>query len=220
MTGFARLVMAGLLAMMTFGGALPAVAQDDGVGFDDMTGIQQAVTRTFGSPSDRELSAGIDDPRDVRKPLVALLMTAVYTFDTEENAAASFALLQTDMNATGFSGQPLEVTPVTLPTGLEHVAGIATDTAFGETYSFVLSTARDGLYIYTVIGITTGGSPNAAVASMLNTMARSEAGPEPGTLDPAGGSSGGIWGKVPTLATVEREFRGIESVEDAAPFPA
>ena len=74
MTGFARLVMAGLLAVMTLGVAtLPAAAQG-GVGFQDMPGIQQAVTRTFSSPDDRDRSAGTENPRDLRKPLVALLL--------------------------------------------------------------------------------------------------------------------------------------------------
>ncbi len=102
MAGFARLVTIVLMAAIA-GGMAPAAAQDDGVGFEDMTGIQQALTRTVGSPSDRELSAGADDPRDLNKPLVAMLLTAVYSFDTEANAAAAFELLKTDMNATGFS---------------------------------------------------------------------------------------------------------------------
>ncbi len=217
-----RIVHVVLLALVVMLGAGPALAmaQDDGVGFEDMSGIQQAVTRSFSSPSDRELSAGVNAPRDLRKPLVALLMTAVYSFDTEANAAASFELLKTDMNATGFGGQPLEVTPVTLPVGMEHTAGVATDTAFGETYHFVLVTARDGIFIYTVIGIMAGGSPEAAVASTLNTMESRAAGSDPGSFDPTGGSTGGLWDKLPTRAMVEREFRGIESVEDAAPFPA
>lgn len=220
MTGFARWVTVILAAIIAVGAVLPVAAQDDGVGFEDMTGIQQAVTRTVGSPSDREMSAGVDTPRDLRKPLVALLLTAVYSFDTEANAAASFELLKTDMNASGFSGQPLELTPITLPTGLEHAAGIATDTAFGETYQFVLAMARDGVFVYTVIGITAGAPSGGAVAATLEMMASGAVGTEPGTLDPTGGSSGGLWGKVPTLAMLEREFRGIESVEDAAPFPA
>ncbi len=220
MTGFARWVTVILAAVIAIGVGLPVAAQDDGVGFEDMTGIQQAVTRTFGSPDDREMSAGVDSPRDLHKPLVALLMTAVYSFDTEANASASFELLQTDMSATGFGGQPLELTPVTLPVGMEHAAGVATDSAFGESYHFVLAMARDGVYIYTVIGITAGAPSVSAVATTLNAMASGAADPGPGTLDPSGGSSGGIWGKMPTLAMIEREFRGIESVEDAAPFPA
>jgi hypothetical protein len=219
MAGFARLVTIILMAAIAVGMA-PAAAQDDGVGFEDMTGIQQALTRTVGSPSDRELSAGADDPRDLHKPLVAMLLTAVYSFDTEANAAAAFELLKTDMNATGFSGQPLELTPLTLPIELEHEAGIATDTAFGEPYQFVLASARDGIYIYTVIGITTGAPSEGPVAATLRMMADSAVGPEPATLDPAGGSSGGLWGKMPTLEMIEREFRGIETVEDGAPFPA
>jgi len=220
MAGFGRLMTAILLAAIVAGTALPVSAQDDGVGFEDMPGLQQAVSRTFASPSDRELSAGVNVPRDLRKPLAAMLLTAVYSFDTDANAAAAFELLKTDMNATGFSGQPLEVMPITLPTELEHWAGIATDTAFGESYQFVLSMARDGVYIYTVIGITTGAPAPGAVAATVTMMASGAAGSEPGTLDPSGGSSGGVWGKVPTLAMIEREFRGIESVEDAALFPA
>jgi hypothetical protein len=220
MTGFARLLMIGLLAALALGGAAPATAQDDGVGFEDMTGVQQAVTRIFGSPSERDVSAGVAEPRDLRKPFVAMLMTAVYSFDTEANAAASFDLLKTDMNATGFSGQPLELAPVTLPIGLDHVAGVASDEAFGDRYEFVVAMARDGVSIYTVIGITAGGQPERAVAATLRMMAAGDVGPEPATLDPAGASSGGIWGKVPTRAMVEREFRGIESVEDGQPFPA
>jgi hypothetical protein len=221
MTGIARLVTVILMAAIALTGAAPAVAaQDDGVGFEDMPGLQQALTRTFGSPSDRELAAGVDDARDLRKPLVALLLTGVYSFDTEANAAAAFELIKTDVNATGFSDQPLEVVPVTLPTALEHSAGVATDTAFGERYEFTLAMARDGVFIYTVIGITTGGPARGAVAATLQMLSSGAVDPAPATLDPAGGSSGGLWGKVPTLEMIEREFRGIESVEDGAPFPA
>lgn len=220
MTGFARLVMIGLLAALTLGGtALPAAAQDDGIDFDDMTGIQQAMTRIFGSPSDRELSAGVDGPRDLGKPLVAMLLTAVYSFDTEANAAASFELLRSDMNATGFSGQPLELAPITLPTGLEHSAATATDTAFGDPYNFTLAMALDGTFIYTVIGITTGAAPTAGFTAILTGMSAGQVGADPATLDPSGASSGGLWGKMPTLEMIERDFRGIESVEDGQPFP-
>lgn len=221
MTGFTRLVLAGLLAVMALGGAiLPAAAQDDGVGFEDMPGLQQAVTRTFSSPDDRDRSAGTDEPRDLRKPLVALLLTAVYSFDTEANAAAAYEVLKTDMNATGFGGQPLELTPTTLPIALEHTAAIASDTAFGEPYDFTLAMAHDGIFVYTVIGITTGAPTGTGVAETLLDMAAAQMSADPASLDPAGGSTGGIWGKVPALEAIEREFRGIETVEDAAIFPA
>jgi hypothetical protein len=221
MTRLARWVTVAELAAMALGSVAPvAAAQGDGIGFDDMPGLQQAVTRTFSSPDDRERSAGADEPRDLRKPLVAMFLIAVYSFDTEANAAATYELLQTDMNATGFSGQPLELTPMTLPIGLEHTAAIATDTAFGEPYDFTLAMALDGTHVYTVISMTTGASPRVGFAETLLDMAATPAGADPAALDPAGGSTGGIWVKVPGLEELEGTFRGIEGVEDAALFPA
>ena len=64
MAGFARLVTIILMAAIAVGIA-PAAAQDDGVGFEDMTGIQQALTRTVGSPS--EISGNSRPLRPVRR---------------------------------------------------------------------------------------------------------------------------------------------------------
>jgi hypothetical protein len=214
----ARLFLAILMLALALGAsALPATAQ--GVGFEDMTGLQEAVTRTFSGETgfDSGAETGL---RDAGKPNISLLLTAVYTFDTEANAAASYELLQTDMNATGVSGQPLELTPITLPLGLEHTAASAVDTTSGTTIDFRLVMALDGTLVYTVIAITSGAPPDGDVAALVRSMAAAEIRAEPVAFDASGGSTGGVWTKVPTRAAVERDFRGITSVEDAAPFPA
>jgi hypothetical protein len=219
MTGFARLVMTGLLVVMALGAAAPSVAAQ-GVGFEDMPGIQQAVTRSYSGETGFDPAAGAGGARELRKPVVALLLTAVYSFDTEANAVAAYELLQTDMNATGVGGKPLELAPTTLPLTLEHVAASAVDTSTATRYDFTLALARDGVFIYTVIAITSGAPPKAAVAAAVRAMAAGQAGPEPVAFDAAGGSTGGLWGKMPARAAIERHFRGVTSIEDATPFPA
>lgn len=214
-----RLVLGVLLVALAFGASPPVWAQGS-VGFEDMPGIQQAVSRTFSSPSDRDLPAGTGDPRELRKPVGYLLLAAVYAFDTEANARAAYELLQTDMNATGVGGQPLEVAPIALPIALEHVAGSAIDDTTGTRYDFTLAVALDGAWVYTVIGITTGAPAAAGVAATVRAMAAAEVGTAPVAFDAGGGSTGGLWGKVPSRQAVERHFRGITTVEDAAPFPA
>jgi hypothetical protein len=61
-----------------------------------------------------------------------------------------------------------------------------------------------------------GGSVSAAVGA----MGAGQAGRDPVAFDAAGGSTGGLWGKMPARAAIERHFRGITSIEDATPFPA
>jgi hypothetical protein len=219
MTRFVRVMLTVLLAVVALAGAAPAAAQ--GVGFGDMPGLQEAVTRTW--KADQNLTPAdvpSGDARGLRKPVAYLMLSAVYSFDTEANATAAYQLLQTDMNATGMSGQPLTLTPIALPITVEHTAAAAVDDTGATHFDFTLVLAQDGTHVYTVIGITSGGTPRAGVAATVRAMVAGQVGAEPATLDIGGGSTGGLWGKVPSREAIERSFRGIVSVEDAAPFPA
>jgi hypothetical protein len=216
----ARLVLAFLVVMLAVGAALPVAAQDGGVGFEDMPGLQSAISRTWNGELQPGVLAG-ETPslRDHGKPKVALMLVAVFAFDTEANATAAWQLLQTDMNATGLSGQSLPLTPIELPLDVQYVAASAIDASVSPPWDFTLVSAVDGTFVYTVIAITAGAPPETDAAAIVRSLAATAAGTDPVTFSADGTSTGGLWAKVPTQAAVERHFRGIVETIDAAPFP-
>jgi hypothetical protein len=216
----ARWVLAVLVAVLSLGGqALPAAAQDDGVDFQDLVGVQSAITRTFqGDALEAEFSPEPGGPRDALKPGAGLLLVGIFAFDTEANATAGYNLLITDMNATGTTG-PLPLTDITLDVGLTSTAKVAIDPQASPVIDFALVIAQDGNLVYSMIAITTGRNPAPEVAGVLRTMAATPAGSGAASFSADGSSTGGQWDKIPTREALARQFASITSVVDAQPLP-
>lgn len=217
-----RLIVAIVVSMLVLGGsAYPMAAQGDGVGFEDLTGLQTAMTRTFTGVTDFFLPAApLDGIRDAVKPEVMLMLTGVYTFDTEASAVAGYDLLRTDMNATGVGGVPLPLTEILTGLRISHTAAIARDTSISPPVDFTLVMAQDGTRVYTVIAITRGAPPKGAVTSAMQWIAAEEVSSDPATLRTNGTSTGGVWAKLPLQEDVGRWFRGVQNVTDEVPFSA
>lgn len=217
----ARWVLVALVALLAAGPVAGVAAQDDGVGFEDMPGLQLALLRTFSGEEGVGFAPG-DEPslREYARPKAWLALTGVYQFDTEANAAGAMALLQTDMNATGMGGQPLPLTDVTLRIDQPHAAAVAKDTTQAVPVDFTLAIIQDGVYVYTVIAITTGAPAVAPLTAVVREMIAAQPSADAPIFAPDGTSSGGVWAKIPTREALERHFRGVIEVTDTAPFAA
>ncbi len=215
-----RLILAVVVTALTLGvPALPAAAQDDGVGFEDLAGLQTAMSRTYTGTTDFFAPPGaIGELRDAARPEVMLLLVAVYTFDSDASASAGLELLKTDMNATGVSGAPLPLTEIPVGLGIPHIAAMARDASVSPPVDFTLAMAQDGTLVYTVIAITRGAPPKGAVSWLVQSVAGAAVSSEPATLRTNGASSGGAWAKVPTEQALAFRFRGVLEVGDAMPF--
>jgi hypothetical protein len=209
-------VMLAVVAMLLAGTpALKVAAQDGGrVGFEDLVGLQTAVTRTYSG----ETAQADSTPRDMVKPKALMMLVGIFEFDTEANAAAGYELLRGDMNATGLDGSPLQLTEIAVPLGIPSVGGVATDTSSGTPVDFTIVAALDGTSVLSVIAITSGAPPVADIVALTRSIAVTESGTTPVAFSADGGSSGGIWDRIPQLGSVERHFRGITSVVDAVAF--
>jgi hypothetical protein len=216
----ARWVVVVLVVAVSLGGwSTPALAQDDGVDFQDLAGIQVAITRTYqGSIFETGSAPEATGLRDMLKPGVGLLLVGIFGFDTEANATAGYNLLITDMNATGTTG-PLPLTDITLDIGLTNTAKVAIDPQASPVADYVLVIAQDGALIYTVIAITTGRNPAPEAAGVLRAMAATPVGDGAAAFSPDGSSTGGLWDKIPTPAVTARHFSSITSAEDAELLP-
>ena len=216
-----RVVLVVLAFVMAIGGSVsPAVAQDEGVGFDDLTGLQLALGRTFASPESEDIQdpPPLDGLREIAQPELIMWLTVVWSFDTEANAASGFDQLRNDMNATGFDGMPLTMEPIPVPLDLNYAAALATDETAGESIDFTIVMAQRGTVIYSVIAITRGPVPDVEAASVIRQMASSPVSQDPMTFSPDGTSTGSLWGLFPTSGSIEPEVRGEFGVTDEVLF--
>lgn len=215
-----RVMLAVFAVLLASVPAQGMAAQDDGgVGFEDLLGLQTTVTRTFSGDIGFDPSVAIDvSPREFGKPEVLLMMVAIFQFDTEANAASGYELLRNDMNATGFDGNPLPLTEVEVPLDIPSTAAVAKDSQATPPANFTIIVAQDGTSVLSVIAITSGAPAVTDITALTRTVAATEPGAGTGTFSADGTSTGGIWDVVPSVAAVERQFRGITSVVDAVAF--
>ncbi len=210
-----------LMVLLMVGSAVPGVsAQDTGVGFEDLPGLQAAISRTFTGNADlQSVPEPVAELRKATQPEVLLMLVAIFEFDTEANASAGYELLLTDMNATGIDGAPLPLTATELNLDLPHTAQVAQELRTPVPTDFTIVAALDGRYVYSVIGITRGIPPRTDIARIVRSVVASDVEPGPVSFSTDGTSTGGLWAKVPTREAIDRHYRGVLSVTDAAPFP-
>jgi hypothetical protein len=218
----AMMILGSLVMLLFAGGSVPAAtAQDASVGFEDLSGLESAITRTFSGNADLlSAPAPVMELRELRQPEVLLMLVAVFEFDTEANAAAGYELLRDDINATGVYGDPLPLTDIDLGVDLEYTARVAEELRTPAPVDFTIVAALDGTLIHSVIGITRGMPPHRHLAQVVQSMIAGEYGTDPVTFRANGTSTGGLWDHVPTQEAIGRYFRNVIDVVDAAPFPA
>jgi len=207
--------------------ALPAAAQTPAASeippIDTFAGIEAAVDRTWGLDIAAMMAATPDlQPEDVEGG-VTVLSAMVVRFDTDANARTGYDTFQAGIGAQLLNmaqgGTPTVADePVSDLGDVASAATLTTTTPDQDTYlRFLL--VQEGRYLFVVYTLATT-SEEAAIADDLAQYLVDE-GEEEG--DEAihvaeGGSTGGLWGFMPSDDTVL--LRGLVPISDQTLYPA
>jgi hypothetical protein len=216
-----KTVVPALLALLMLGlAAAPISAQtadvDDSTGFDELEGLQRAVSRSFSA--DMMAMFDIATP-DAMPTGWFLLNTMVLEFDSEDNAAAANETLLAELDSGDIMADDTQLEDVELDVDMDHTARQAAQEEEGMTTYALMATAQDGNYLYLVVGVTFGEDPAAVASSALSIIKDAEAEDGEGTFDENGASEGGLWAKMPTLEQMQEQAPAFVETVDEVIFP-
>jgi hypothetical protein len=181
-----------------------------------MDGLQKAYARTFQA----DVAAVMDTATPQSEPSGWFALVAmVLEFDSEDHAVAGVETLMHEIEQSGFSGEGGEAHDVELDIDMEHVAREAEQTVEGLTTTSVVAFARDGAYVYAVVGVTYGEDPVPPVTSMLIGLGDAETSEGEETFREDGTSEGGLWAKMPAADDVRAEVPVLVEVTDETLYP-
>jgi hypothetical protein len=179
-----------------------------------MEGFQRGVGRIYGG-----------DPAllDVPGPLPEgfyMLMAGVSEFDTPDHAqAAAVASYESGVRFI-IGDSDVNVTPVDLGAlGVYAQAAVVFDALDGVTMEVSVVVVQDGPYVYATFTVARGPEADtvARSAAVIEAMLAADAGTGNETFDPAGGSTGGLWDKLPSAG--DPVLQGLEPTMDQGVSP-
>jgi hypothetical protein len=172
-------------------------SEDDEFDFSTLEGIQRGVGRFYTGDE-----AAMQTP-ETAPAGVYYLVVALIEFDSEDHAAAALDVVYGDWvdsfaSDDTFTLQELE--PGELgDIGDQSLGARGAAEADGVQVDTVLLAVRDGAYVYLVATVGVGedsGSLDVATG-IARTVIEADAGEGDGTFDEYGGSTGGLWDKMP-----------------------
>jgi hypothetical protein len=186
---------------------------EGGIDFSQYEGAQRAVARTY-----------IGDASVLASPAAApaamyTLAALVAEFDTPDHAAAAVDALHELATESVSANSGLTVEP-TDPGDVGELAMAATGAVEedGATYDVAVITVQDGAYVYVAIAL--GGGEAATLetgVAVIEAMSAADAGADAGSFDEAGGSTGGLWDKLPQAG--DEVLQGLAPESDAPLYP-
>lgn len=188
-----------LIAILGLGlSAMPVAAQDEGTpsALDDpsqLEGIERAVSRDWSV----DFAAMAESPEAMEGGLF-LVSAQAMQFETDDNASAAYALYLDEGVASITSDPSLleeaEVTHEEIDLGDEAYQINVIDTSEDQEGAYRVVFARDGNFIYLVLGVASTVDSADLTNDILDYMINEgEPGDGEGTFDEEGGSEGGLW---------------------------
>jgi hypothetical protein len=187
---------------------------DGGVDFAQFEGARRAVARSY-----------IGDTSMLASPEAAPVSTyylaaLVAEFGTPEHAAAALDPLYAQASESFVADSGITLEPVELDE-LGDLSRAATGTVEEDgvtlELSIILVQADAYLYLVVALGVGSGAGTLDASAAVIEAMMAAEAGSGDGTFDGAGGSTGGLWDKLP--AAGDPALQGLTPESDEQVYP-
>jgi hypothetical protein len=189
---------------------------DEAFDFGALEGAQRAVGRSWSGDMTTLLTPTAGQGG------IGFLVTAVAVFDSDDNAAAALTPLTEEFTASfeadlGLSAE--ETDPGDL--GDEAVAWFGTAEEDGLAIELAYLTVQDGRYVYVIaaVGVGTDTGAMETATGVAEAMIDADAGEGDGTYDELGGSTGGLWDKLPAEGDEAVEGLTVDSDEVLYPAP-
>lgn len=199
--------------------ATPVDEEDEGLDFTTLDGAVRAVARDYSGDIGTSLTP---ESGETSIPYVAVL---VAEFERDDQAAAALGTIQEEALASVAGDADIPMEEVVAPElGDDVRARVGSVEEEGVRYEVALLVIQDGPYIYLVSAVGVGrgtGSGEAGTLELTTALAgaivAADAGTGDGTFDDAGGSTGGLWDKLPAAGAPV--LQGLTSDTDYVVYP-
>jgi hypothetical protein len=200
--------------------ATPVVeVEDEALDFSTFDGAVRAVARDYSGDVGTSLTP---ESEDTSIPYAAVL---VAEFERDDQAAAALDTLLDEAVSSLSEQDTIPLEEVDAPDlGDQAQARFGTIEEESVRYELALLVVQDGPYIYLVSAVGVGSGAGSGAGTMETTtaiaeaMVAADAGEGEGTFDSAGGSTGGLWGKLP--AAGDPVLGELTSDSDYVVYPA
>jgi hypothetical protein len=198
--------------------ATPEVDEDEGLDFAALDGAIRAVGRDYSGDIGTSLTP---ESGETSIPYVAVL---VAEFERDDQAAAALETIQDEALASVAGDDSIPMDESDAPElGDQARAHFGSAEEEGVQYELALVIVQDGPYVYLVSAVGAGGGDSGAgtmemATALAEAMAASDAGDGDGTFDDAGGSTGGLWDKLP--AAGDPVLNGLIGESDYLVYPS
>lgn len=182
--------------------------------FEEMAGLERAYGRTFVS----DVAHGEDLATPAADVDELWQMTAmVLQFDRPANAASGYRAMVDEATMVTTDS---EYDRVELDLELKHTALLVEEGTDGAPASTLVAFVQDGEYVSVVIAVAVGTDAMEHATGIVRVIVESDTGTFPEMFNPDGGSTGGLWEKLPSVEDEGKLLQGLEPYGDSIFYPA
>ncbi len=184
-----------LLAFTVIGGS-GVNAQDEGIGLEELEGLQHSVNRAYTIDYSAMMEAMATPGAEMEMPAGVFSLSAVILeFESDDNAGAALDVIN-EQAGVELTGGEEEVAEVDLDLGDKSISYSGTEDMDGQEMQSVITLVQKDNFAYFVYGVGSGEDMEAVVSDFTNTLIDNE-GSGAGEFNEDGTSSGGLWNKFP-----------------------